>query len=165
MFHATLAGDQPGDGQGPYLRSGDLGFFYAANLYITGRLKDLIIIRGQNHFPHDIEQTVSASSTALLANGAAAFSIEQEGEERLIVVQEVERSCIRNLDEDVHLNEIRRRILLHHSLSVYAIALLKPRSIPRTSSGKIRRSHCRQQFLDGTLEQLTLWIERSGASP
>jgi acyl-CoA synthetase (AMP-forming)/AMP-acid ligase II len=165
MFHATLAGDQPGDGQGPYLRSGDLGFFYAANLYITGRLKDLIIIRGQNHFPHDIEQTVSASSTALLANGAAAFSIEQEGEERLIVVQEVERSCIRNLDEDVHLNEIRRRILLHHSLSVYAIALLKPRSIPRTSSGKIRRSHCRQQFLDGTLEPLTLWIERSGASP
>ncbi len=161
MFHATLAGDGPGDGHGQYLRSGDLGFVYGDNLYITGRLKDLIIIRGQNHFPHDIEQTVSASSPALLANGAAAFSIEQEGEERLIVVQEVERSSIRSLDQEVQLIEIRRRILLRHSICVYAIVLLKPRSIPRTSSGKIRRAQCRQQFLDGSLEPLTVWIERS----
>lgn len=145
-FQAYLA-----TGAGPFLRTGDLGFLKDRELFITGRLKDVIIIRGRNHYPQDIELTVERSHEALKPNSGAAFTVEVEGEERLVIVQEVERSYLRKLDVDEVIEAIRRDISQEHELQVYAIALIKTMSIPKTSSGKIQRHSCKLQFLNNTL--------------
>lgn len=144
-------------GEGPFLRTGDLGFLYDDELFITGRIKDLIIIRGCNHYPQDIELTVSNSYPAFKANSAAAFTIEVEGEEKLVIVSEVERSYLRKIDIDKLSKIACKSVLEHHNLSVDALLLLKTSSIPRTSSGKIRRQVCRQKFIDKSLDVVGLW--------
>ncbi len=150
-FHAHLT-----SGEGPFLRTGDLGFKRADELFITGRLKDLIIIRGSNHYPQDIEQTVEQSHPALRPAACAVFSVEAAGEERLVVVQEVERQFLsQNLDEAIQ--AIREAVARQHELQVYAIALIKTGSIPKTSSGKIQHRGSREAFLDGTLDIVKSW--------
>ncbi|HEV2763301.1 MAG TPA: condensation domain-containing protein, partial [Pyrinomonadaceae bacterium] len=150
-FRAHLAG-----GEGPYLRTGDLGFMLEGELYVTGRIKDLIVIRGLNHYPQDIELTVVKSNGALRADCGAAFSVEVQNEERLVVVQEVEP---RRLHEDLSavVDDIRQAVAEAHELQAYAVILIKPGTIPKTSSGKIRRGECRAQFLSDNLEALTEW--------
>lgn len=152
VFHATLA-----NGTGPFLRTGDLGFRNQNELFITGRLKDLIVIRGSNHYPQDIEQTVEQCHTALRSPGAgAAFSIEADSEEQLVVVHEVERHALtKNLDNVIA--TIRRTIAEQHDLQVYAIALIKPASLPKTSSGKVQRRGTREAYLDGSLAIVREW--------
>ncbi|HEY0734645.1 MAG TPA: amino acid adenylation domain-containing protein, partial [Herpetosiphonaceae bacterium] len=140
-------------GDGPFLRTGDLGFFHAGELFIAGRLKDLIIIRGRNYYPQDIELTVERSHSALRAGATAAFAVEIAGEERLIVAQEVERQH-RAADLDAVAAAIRQAISEQHELQTHAILLLKPGSLPKTSSGKIQRHLCRLRFLDGELDAL-----------
>ncbi|RCJ23039.1 non-ribosomal peptide synthetase [Nostoc sp. ATCC 43529] len=142
----------------PFLRTGDLGFLYEGELFITGRLKDLIIIRGRNHYPQDIEWTVAKSHPALQADSGAAFSVDVNGEERLVIVQEVQRSYLRNLDPEELLRAIRQAVVEEHQVQVYAVLLLKPSSIPKTSSGKIQRHACRAGFLAGTLETIASCI-------
>ena len=137
-------------GEGPFLRTGDLGFIDAGQLYVTGRLKDLIIIRGRNHYPQDIERTVERSSAALRPGGGAAFSLEIEGEERLIIVQEVHRS-VRKQDLAEVIGAIREAVAEEHELQVYAVVLSKVGSVPKTSSGKVQRHACRAAFDAGTL--------------
>lgn len=139
-------------GEGPFLRTGDLGFIKDGQLFVTGRLKDVIIIRGHNHYPQDIELTVEQSHPALRTNSGAAFGVKVDSEEQLVVVQEVERSWLRKLDLDEVIGDIRQALMAQYELRVYAIALIKPGSIPKTSSGKIMRRACRIKFLDGTLE-------------
>jgi acyl-CoA synthetase (AMP-forming)/AMP-acid ligase II len=134
-----------------FLRSGDLGFLLAGELFITGRIKDLIIIRGQNHYPQDIELTVQKSHPALRPNCGAALSVDIKGEERLIIVQEVERSYLRNLDVQKVVADITQAVAAEHGLQVYATVLVKTGSIPKTSSGKIQRYACRTAFLNGSL--------------
>lgn len=146
-FRATMADT----GEGPFLRTGDLGFMHEGELFVTGRLKDTIVIHGRNHYPHDIELTVEKSHDALSAGSGTAFSIDVEGEERLVVVQEVERKHLRDLDADAVMGAIRRSVSKEHDLQVYAVLLLKTSSIPKTSSGKVRRDACRDGFLDGSL--------------
>ncbi len=146
-------------GEGPFLRTGDLGFMQAGELFITGRLKELIIIRGRNHYPQDIEWTVQSSHPALRAGGGAVFSIEVKGVERLVIVQEVERSFLRQLPAEEVFAALRRAVSEHHQLQIYAIALLKPGSIPKTSSGKIQRTECRSRFMAGSLDPLNSWSE------
>jgi acyl-CoA synthetase (AMP-forming)/AMP-acid ligase II len=122
---------------GPYLRTGDLGFIADGELFITGRAKDLIIIRGANHYPQDIEWTVAASHPALRASGTAAFALESQGEERLVVVQEMEprsRAELREVFES-----IRQAVAEEHEVDIYAIALVKAGSVPKTTSGKVQR--------------------------
>jgi acyl-CoA synthetase (AMP-forming)/AMP-acid ligase II/acyl carrier protein len=148
-------------GEGPFLRTGDLGFMQTGELFVTGRLKELIIIRGRNHYPQDIEWTVQSSHGALRAGGGAAFSIEVNGVERLVMVQEVERSAVRQLPAEEIFAAIRRAVSEQHQLKIYAIALLKPGSIPKTSSGKTQRTECRAQYLDDRLEPLESWCESS----
>jgi acyl-CoA synthetase (AMP-forming)/AMP-acid ligase II/acyl carrier protein len=148
-------------GEGPFLRTGDLGFMQAEALFVTGRLKELIIIRGRNHYPQDIEWTVQSSHGALRAGGGAAFSIEVNGVERLVMVQEVERSAVRQLPAEEIFAAIRRAVSEHHQLKIYAIALLKPGSIPKTSSGKTQRTECRARYLDERLEPLEAWCASS----
>jgi acyl-CoA synthetase (AMP-forming)/AMP-acid ligase II len=145
-------------GEGPFLRTGDLGFMQDGELFITGRIKDLIIIRGTNHYPQDIEWTVQEVHPALRPDYGAAFSVEFEGEERLIVVQEVERQA-QDLDVDEVIAEIRQAIAELHELQVYAVVLVKPGNILKTSSGKIQRQACRSSFLAGELEVLGDWSE------
>lgn len=154
-FHAYLTDT----GEGPFLRTGDLGFLHNGELFVTGRLKDLIIIRGRNHYPQDIELTVDKSHPALRPCCSAAFSVEVEGEERLIVAQEVERSYLRNLDVDEIVGTIRKAVSEQYELQVYAVLLLKTSSIPKTSSGKIQRYACRSGFLNKTLDVVGNWTE------
>lgn len=138
--------------ESPYLRTGDLGFLHQGQLYVTGRLKDMIIIRGGNYYPQDIEQSVEQSHPDLRSNCTAAFGIEIEGEERLVIVQEVERTSIRHFNQQEVMEAIRRSVFQDHELQAYAIALIKPASIPKTSSGKIQRHACRDQFLKNQLK-------------
>jgi natural product biosynthesis luciferase-like monooxygenase protein/FkbM family methyltransferase len=151
-FHARVAGT----GEGPYLRTGDLGFVRDEELFLTGRIKDLIIIRGRNYYPQDIELTVERSHAGLRPGCGAAFTVEAAGEERLVVAQEVERRY-RELDAAAVVGAIRQAVAEEYELQVYAVVLLKHGSIPKTSSGKIQRRACRDRFLDAELNALATW--------
>lgn len=148
--HAYLADT----GEGPFLRTGDLGFCQDGELFVTGRLKDVIIVRGRNHYPQDIELTVEKSNPALRPGCGAAFTVEVKGEERLAIAFEVERSYLRKLDIRETIADIRQALAVECELQAYAIALVMPGSIPKTSSGKIMRYACRLEFLAGTLKLL-----------
>lgn len=148
-FRAFLADT----GEGPFLRTGDLGFVQNGELFVTSRLKDLIIIRGRNHTPQDIERTAEASHPALRPGCGAAFSIDVGGEERLVIVHEVERRC-HDADVEEVAGAIRQAVAERHELQVYAVVLLKTGSIPKTSSGKLQHHACRNAFLSNRLEQL-----------
>ncbi len=140
-----------------WLRTGDLGFLQAGELYITGRIKDVLIIRGRNYYPQDIEHTVAASHPSLNPLAGAAFSVDIGGTEQLAVVQEVHRSQWRSLDTESIIAAIRHTISQEYGLQVYAIQLLKPGSIPKTSSGKIQRYRCQQKFQENSLNTLYQW--------
>jgi acyl-CoA synthetase (AMP-forming)/AMP-acid ligase II len=149
-FQAYLADT----GAGPFLRTGDLGFIKDGELFVTGRLKEIILIRGRNNYPQDIEYTVQNSHPALRPSCGAAFTVEVKGEERLVVVQEVERTWLRKIDIDEVNRAIRKAVVQEYDLQVYAIALIRTGSLPKTSSGKIQRRGCRAKFLEGSLEIL-----------
>lgn len=159
-FRARL-GNQ---GDKNFLRTGDLGFKQDGELYITGRLKDLLIIRGRNHYPQDIELTVETSHQALRHGAGAAVSVDIEGEEQLVIVQEVERRFIRKLNVDEVAQAMRGAIATEHQLQPHAICLIRTGSIPKTSSGKIRRHACKLGFLDGSLSIVGQWTLDSAQS-
>ncbi|MEG3436744.1 hybrid fatty acyl-AMP ligase/type I polyketide synthase [Pannus brasiliensis CCIBt3594] len=148
MFNAR-AGNE-----GPFLRTGDLGFLQDGELFITGRLKDLIIIRGRNHYPQDIELTVESSHPAIREGCGAAFAVEIDGEERLIIAYEVKRSYLRKLDTEEVARAVRVAVLQNHELLPYRVVLLKTGSIPKTSSGKIQRHACKAEYLEGSLHSI-----------
>jgi acyl-CoA synthetase (AMP-forming)/AMP-acid ligase II len=154
-FNAYLADTD----EGPFFRTGDLGFLQDGDLFITGRLKDVVIIRGRNHYPQDIELTVEKSHPALRSACGAAFAVEVKGQERLVVVQEVERSYLRKLDVNEVVGNIREMVAQEHDLQVYTVLLLKTGSIPKTSSGKIQRHACQNRFLTGSLDVVEDWSE------
>jgi 1-acyl-sn-glycerol-3-phosphate acyltransferase len=177
------------NGESPFLRTGDLGFIQNGELFVTGRLKDVIILRGRNYYPQDIESTLENSHPALRKSGCcAAFSVEVDGEERLVVVAEVERRDRHRFrspaavieerrqsnlrlsgdaadtplaDGDAVIAQIRQAIAQEHGISVYGIQFLRPGSIPKTSSGKIQRHACRANFLAGTLAVIAEWQAES----
>ena len=163
MFRARLA-DGSDDA---YLRTEDYGFMVNGSLFITGRIKDLIIIRGINHYPQDIEATAERSHPALRRGCGAAFSIDAGEEERLVVVHELEFRAKASAEEVAQ--AMRQLIAEEHDLQLHALMLVKPGTIPKTSSGKIRRRSCRAGFLEGTLESTGEWradlTEGRGAAP
>ena len=150
-FGATLADT----GAGPFLRTGDLGFVHEGELYVTGRLKDLIIIRGVNRYPQDIEMTVEKASTRVQQSAVGAFAVDLSGRERLIIVAEVERT--RRDDWTDVIDAIKSEVTAEHELPPDAIVLVRFGSIPKTSSGKIQRHACREAFLDGSLQVIDQW--------
>ncbi|MCU0977557.1 MAG: AMP-binding protein [Pirellulaceae bacterium] len=151
-FQATIEGED----QKTYLRTGDLGFLGDGNLFVTGREKEMIIVRGRNLYPHDIELSMGRSHPALTAGAGASFSVEVDGEERLVVVYEVDRQY-RNGDLDDVIRGARRAIVDEHELDPHALVLIRMASMPRTTSGKVQRNLCRQQFLDGSLNVVAQW--------
>ncbi|HTI15983.1 MAG TPA: non-ribosomal peptide synthase/polyketide synthase [Dictyobacter sp.] len=149
--------------EGPFLRTGDLGFMQDGELYVTGRLKDLIIIRGRNLYPHDIEAVVATCHPALRAGNAAAFAIAADDTERLVIVQEVERHY-QQWDAQEIIQSIREGVAREFEVEVYAIELLRPGGILKTSSGKIRRRACREGFLQQTLTAVYRWTQHSDST-
>ncbi|MUL39088.1 non-ribosomal peptide synthetase [Gloeocapsopsis dulcis] len=144
-FHVYLSDT----GEGPFLRTGDLGFLHNGELFITGRAKDLIIIRGRNLYPQDIELTAERSHPSLRSGAGAAFTLEVNNEERLFIVQELEFRAKPDVQEVI--SAIRQAISEEYEVQVYAVVLIKPGSIPKTSSGKIQRRATRAQFQNGEL--------------
>ena len=151
----TFGGRIAETGEGPFLRTGDLGFLHGGQLFIAGRIKDLIIIRGVNYYPQDLELTSERSHPALRVGSAAAFAIEVEGEEQLVVAQELEFRQKPDVAEVTA--AIREAIVDEHGILPYAVVLVKPGRIPKTSSGKIQRYATRQKYLEGTLETVGEW--------
>ena len=145
-------GSLSGSGKGPFLRTGDLGFVYRDELFITGRLKDCIIVRGRNHYPQDIEENVEESHPALRRNGSAAFCLEQDGRERVVVVSQVKRQFKGNLDEIIE--AIRKATAENYELQAFAIVLVKTGGLPKTSSGKVQRQLCKALFAENKLPVL-----------
>ncbi|MBX3432839.1 MAG: aminotransferase class I/II-fold pyridoxal phosphate-dependent enzyme [Pirellulales bacterium] len=148
------------DGRGPFLRTGDLGFLRKGELFVTGRLKDLIILRGVNYYPQDIEQSVQAAHEAIAPGVGAAFAVGPEGAERLVVVNETIRR--RDLDFAEIIAAVRKQVSRDHEQAVAAVVLLKAGSIPKTSSGKIQRHACKDGFVAGTLAAVASWSAETG---
>jgi acyl carrier protein len=148
-FGATVEGYE-----GRFLRTGDLGFFRDGQLYVTGRVKDVIIIRGRNHYPQDIEQSAEEAHPAVLAG--AAFALDDAAGERLVVVHQLDRQY-RGSDYQQIIQSIRRSIVEQHELDPYAIVLIRQTSLPITSSGKVQRNLCREQYLADELRVVHCW--------
>jgi len=151
---------------GPYLRTGDLGFFHNGELFITGRLKDLIILQGRNIYPNDVEQSLPAVHGAFAPHGSAAFAIDQENQEQLVIVQEVLRPA--RLDLDALAQDVRAMLLREHQVWLFGLAFIKGGTLAKTSSGKVQRFEVRRKYLAGELALLKQWtwdFRGAGDSP
>jgi amino acid adenylation domain-containing protein len=151
IFRAEIEGEK----ERSYLRTGDMGFISDGELYVTGRYKDLIIVRGVNYYPQDIEASIDGYIEELRGKIGAAFSVEIEDKERVVVVQEIDRKG--NIEERELIQRIRELVLEEHDIEVHAVILVKAGTIPRTSSGKIQRHACRENYLSGQLEIVEEW--------
>jgi acyl-CoA synthetase (AMP-forming)/AMP-acid ligase II/acyl carrier protein len=147
-------GGRLADGSGPFLRTGDLGSFVDGELFVTGRLKDVIIIRGRNIYPQDVERTADDAHEAV--ETGAAFAVGEPGHEELVVVHQVARAH-RKDDLAPVIRAIRAAIVEEHEVDPHAIVLLRPMTLPMTSSGKVQRRRCRELFEAGQLEKLADW--------
>ena len=137
-----------------YLRTGDLGVQVDGNMFIVGRIKDLIIVRGRNYYPQDIEATVGSAHHAVRRGSVAAFSVDASGSEQIVVVAELEREHFRHADTEQVIAAIRQSVARDHEIALARVVLLKPYKIPMTSSGKIQRRQTRCMLAEGTLETL-----------
>jgi len=154
VFNACISNTH----EGPFMRTGDLGFFYQGELFIAGRIKDLLIFNGRNYYPQDIEETVEKSHPSLRPGCCAAFSIDQNDTEKLIIAVEVSSSYQANPPQTNGLsivNSIKRAVVALHEIVPEDVILLEARSIPKTSSGKIQRHACRVGYLTDRLDKWT----------
>ncbi|NKA49450.1 non-ribosomal peptide synthetase [Ralstonia solanacearum] len=147
--------ETPGAEDRRYLRTGDMGFLHGGHLFVTGRLKDMMLFRGQCHYPNDIEATSGRAHAAAIPESGAAFSIQAEDEagERLVIVQEVRKQA--GIDPRDIATAVRAAVAEGHALGVHAVVLIRKGTLPRTTSGKVRRAAVREAWLAGTLQ--TLW--------
>ncbi|WP_020539100.1 fatty acyl-AMP ligase [Lewinella cohaerens] len=146
-FAAYLADSK----EGPFLRTGDLGFMNDGELYVTGRLKNLIIVDGKNHYPHDLERTLEQAHPAIRPAGCAAFSIAQAGRERIVVIVEIQHRS--EAEPEAIRSAVRKAIAENHELKVFDIKLALPGSIPKTTSGKIKHFLCKKNYISSTLKE------------
>lgn len=140
---------------GPFLRTGDLGFVEDDEIYVTGRFKDIIIIRGANYYPQDIERAAERAHAALRPHCCAVFTVEREGSEALVVVQEVERTSWRKGSRMDIVGAIRQAVVTEFDLFIHDVVLIRPGTSLKTTSGKIRRQATRAAYLGAKLEAWT----------
>jgi acyl-CoA synthetase (AMP-forming)/AMP-acid ligase II len=149
---ATFGARLAETGEGPFLRTGDLGFLLGGELHVSGRIKDLVILDGRNLHPQDVEETAERSHLALRTAGGAAFSVDDGEQERLVVVHEVERHA-RTRDELAEIAAaVRQAVAEEHDARVWRVCLIRPGALPKTSSGKVQRQACKAAFVAGALE-------------
>lgn len=144
------------NGDGPFFRTGDLGFLKNGNLYVTGRLKDLIIIRGKNIYPEDLEIKVQKSNVLFQNSFSAAFSAQVNNQEEVVILQEVDRRMMKSLDVTAVTKDVRNTLICMFQININDVVLLPPGSIPRTSSGKVRRKTAKTHYESGKFEQFRL---------
>lgn len=147
-------------GQGPFLRTGDLGTIHDGNLFVTGRIKDVLIVRGVKHYPQDLELTAERAHPALRPGGCAAIAVEDHHEERIAVVAEVDpRGLPRGAAVDLAqiIVAIRVAVASVHHVSLFRVALVQAGSLPKTTSGKLQRYLCREGLVKGSPEPLASW--------
>lgn len=142
---------------GPFLRTGDLAFAKNDEVYITGRLKDMLIIRGRNYYPQDLEFVCSQSHESLVDNSTAAFSVETDEGEQLVIVQEVKRTAVRSINAEEVFESIVSNVSLEYQVSVHDVLLLIPGRILKTSSGKIQRQANKGAYLSAGFEPIAQW--------
>jgi len=140
--------------EGSFLRTGDLGILSDGQLFVTGRLKELMIVRGRNHYPQDIEQTAEKSHPALRPGCGAAFLSDAEGREHLVVVQELRKEYLTSPPIREIGRQLREAVALEHGLSVAALVLIKTGTLPKTTSGKIQRRLCQKHYVEGRLDKV-----------
>ena len=145
-FGAKLDGDAAS-----WLRTGDLGFLLGGELYVTGRLKDVLIVRGAKHHPEDIEASVARSHPVLQSGGGAAFVVDGAEDSSVVVLQEIDRHGVRDLDLAAVTRAAIGAVTEQHGLRPDHLLLLRPGSLPRTTSGKVQRNRCREAYLSGSL--------------
>jgi thioester reductase-like protein len=148
QFHARLVDDSPYDDG--YLRTGDMGFFHGGELFVCGRIKDMIILRGQNYYPQDIENVVERASGMVRANCVAAFQIHENSEPALAIVAEV-----KNPKALPDARKIAAAVRNYLNVEVALISFIAPRAMPRTSSGKIMRHKAKHMWLEGEFTVLS----------
>ena len=159
----TFLAERDGPGQPTWLRTGDVGFVHGGELFVTGRRKDIIIVRGRNHYPHDLERTVESLRSKhreLRPGCVAAFAYRSDhgATDKVAVLAEVDPEATRTAKDIV--SSIRGAVAQHHQLSLSAVVLVQPRTIPKGSSGKLMRFACRDDFLSGALDIVAAWPER-----
>ncbi|WP_230992288.1 fatty acyl-AMP ligase [Streptomyces endocoffeicus] len=147
-FRARIADDAD---TGAFLRTGDIGFVRDGELYVTGRLKDLLVVKGRNHYPQDLEYSAERSHPALRPASAAAFAVDRGDREALVVVIEADGRALRAAGHDVLVSAVRERVRSDHRLEAEDVVVIRRGTLPKTTSGKVRRGTCRQQYVDGTL--------------
>jgi acyl-CoA synthetase (AMP-forming)/AMP-acid ligase II len=149
----TFAAQLADTGEGPFIRSGDLGFVLDRQLFVTGRIEDLIVMRGSRHHPQDIEATAELSSQVLRRGCGAAFAMPAGGRELLVIAYEITRQASQVQVADVAA-AIRGAVAGEHEVQVHQVILLPPGGIPKTSDGKVQRGLCAAMFADGRLAEL-----------
>jgi acyl-CoA synthetase (AMP-forming)/AMP-acid ligase II len=168
VFKARLDDAEAPSDRRDWLRTGDLGFVRDGSLFITGRLRDLIILAGRNLFPADLEESVEAAHPAIASSGVAAFSVDVEYTERLVIAAELRRELCKGPSAkdsvDLDPREIRRTItaaiVADHGVAPYDIVLLRAGALPRTTSGKLQRGTAREQYLNQSLAPFTFSTHR-----
>jgi acyl-CoA synthetase (AMP-forming)/AMP-acid ligase II len=162
-FGGAIA-DEPG---ARWLRTGDLGALDArGELFVTGRIKDLIIVRGVNHYPQDIEFTAQKANACLRPGFGAAFAVlDPQGLERVVIVQEVERTYRNSIDPGAVAADIREAVAEQHELALHDVVLAAPGTVPKTTSGKIQRRLIRQLWQEGRIERLPAPPRSAAAAP
>jgi acyl-CoA synthetase (AMP-forming)/AMP-acid ligase II len=124
-------------------------------VYVTGRLKDLIIIKGQNHYPNDIEKIVESSSPMFRSGGSCAFSVSEDMEEKLVIVSEVAKSWLNSFDYESMLKTVSKNVYEYHGLKVSELILIPPLNLPKTTSGKKKRKQTKLLFTENSLPIIT----------
>ncbi len=154
IFNAYIlhTNSNPNEEDGPYLRTGDMGFMHEGELYLSGRLKEMMIINGANHFPQDVERTIQAVHIDLQTNAGAVFSVVVEGKEEIIIVQEVKRTSLRDYDFGLLVSLIKEAVATEHQIPIYKVFLVSPGRVPKTTSGKIQRSAAKSSYQNETLK-------------
>ncbi|MDU9393633.1 non-ribosomal peptide synthase/polyketide synthase [Pseudomonas sp. zfem002] len=146
-----------------WLRTGDLGFMRDGELYITGRLKDMLIVRGQNIYPQDIEQTVEREVDVVRKGRVAAFAVTLDGVEGIGIAAEIGRSVQKNVPAEELIRTLRQTVADAYQQAPAVVVLLNPGALPKTSSGKLQRSACRTRLADGSLDSYALFPQQAGA--